>query len=469
MHERPGAVENALASAPEPEAARDALLAVEPQALPQRQEATEGIAPAVPLASSDRIRGRVVRGRDAIPVAGVEVRCWKNLPPTRVEGPFRFDELSGRMLGQNGPLPESPSLRCTSGPDGRFEFPDLDRSAHYALEARGRGWVLVERLADVAPSEEELILAVQRVYVSQVLAIDESGASLPDSCQYLRYARVPAPGECTSLPFAELQTSAWPIRQASFRTDQPRYRTGEQYAFTSDCDAPRLGPFRILICCAGFERQDFEFWAYPEGFPSEVTTFRLRRAQDDSGALHVRQVCDCTGSSCGHLVEGTLQLASADASAEALQFYLTGTSREQEFGGIPKGRWRLQAYARYGGFSSPSERRSPVDIEIGEKPALFEIQVRELGAISWQVRAPGDRMASEPLWIVRRATDREESTNISSSVVMRGIPAGEHEFELDARKYSRVEGALVKASSGGSVLQVHVLPGETQLVVVHTP
>src|SRR5690242_13128270 len=113
MHERPGAVENALASAPETERHSDAPLALEPELAPQRQDAAAAISPAAPLANSDRIHGRVVHGPLALPAAGVEVSCAKLLPKTRLEGP-------AGIMAAKFPPPEDTAVRCTSAPDGSF-------------------------------------------------------------------------------------------------------------------------------------------------------------------------------------------------------------------------------------------------------------------------------------------------------------------------------------------------------------
>lgn len=442
MHERPGAVESALASAPAPEATRDALLAVEPEALPQRQVAA---APIVPLASSNRIRGRVVRGPLAIPVAGVEVRCTKLLPQTRLEG-------SVRIISAKLPPPEEPQASCTSGSDGGFEFTGLDRGALYTLRARGLGWVLLEPLGALAPAEEERTLAVRRIYTARVLATDENGLPPKPSPQYLRYARTAATGECESLP----------LGQSAAGTDQ-------SYEFASDCDAPTLGPFRIMIRCDGFKVQDFEFWAYPEGFQADVTTFRLKRVRNDSGMLHLVQTCGKEEDFCEHLVEGMLELEPADGSAP-LRFDLTGLVREQTFDGIPQGRCRLRVHARLGGFSYPGVGEPPEEIAIGPEPLNFQLPVRNLGAIRWKLRGPGDEPAGERVRILRRGSDgSEESTELWMNVVMRGVPAGEHAFEIGSDKFTSVEGAYASAGSGRSILHVQVAPGETQTVVVHTP
>jgi len=450
MHERPGAVENALASAPEPEAARDALLAVDPEAHPQRQEAA---APVVPLTSSNRIRGRVVRGSQSVPVAGIEVRCSKNAPPTRMVGPVRID-IGARFQT------EEPGPSCTSGPDGSFEFTGLDPSALYTLRARGIGWLLVEPLAAIAPAEDERTLAVRRIYTARVLATDENGLPPVSSCEYLRYARVAGLGECESTP----------LSQASEGSASEGSPPSQVYEFASDCDAPSLGPFRILICCTGFERQDFEFWAYPEGFQSDVTTLRLKRVRDDTGTLRLSQVCGCKGSFCDHLVEGELELVPAEGSGKPLLFDLTGLEREQDFAGIPKGRWQLRVRARRGGFLYPSEGEPPQEVSIGAEALLVQLSVHNLGAIRWHVRGTGEELAREQLRIFRRVTDRvEERTDIWMSVVMRGVPAGEHAFEVETDKFSSVEGAFATAGSGRSILHVQVAPGEAQEVVVHTP
>src|SRR5690349_17443854 len=474
MHERPAAVENALASAPEAEAARDALLAVEPEALPQRQEASEGSAVAVPLANSDRIRGRVVRGRDAIPVAGVEVRCWMNLPPTRIEGPVRFDSFSGRLFSQGGPLPESTSVRRTSAPDGRFEFPNLDRGARYVLEARGSGWTLVERLVDLAPSEEECTLVVQRIYVARVLATDEQGVPPETSCQYLRYARVAGPGDCASLPLTEPPPSPSKKIQLPAGVDPLPGPPGERYAFTSDCDSPRLGPFRILICCAGFQRQDFEFWAYPEGMDGGVTEFRLQRVSDQAGTLRVVQDCGCKGSICEHLLEGELHLESVDGSQKPLEFELTGLAREQVFADLPVGSWRLRVRARNGGFCYPGAEAAPMEVTIGAEPAVVQLPVASLGMIRWSLRGPGEVPVGRPLELNWQGSGPGETATLWTSLVMRGVESGPRVFELSGRKFDltetkldHVEGARDVSSGEQMRIEVDVLAGETRTVVVH--
>jgi hypothetical protein len=320
--------------------------------------------------------------------------------------------------------------------------------------------VLVEPLAAVAPSEEERVLAVRRIYTARVLATDENGLPPVGGCQYLRYARSPGPGECESVQ----------LSQSSVSSEAEGSAANQFYEFASDCDAPSLGPFRILICSAGFERQDFEFWAYPEGFQAEVTTFRLKRVQDDTGMLRLWQLCGCKESFCPHLVEGELELEPAEGSGKWLRFDLTGLVREQDFAGIPKGRWRLRVRALKGGFSFPSENDPPQEIAIGAEALLFHLPVGNLGAIRWQLRGTTEELAREQLRILRRGTDgSEESTAVWMSVVMRGVPAGEQAFEVQTDKFSRVEGAFATAGGGRSILHVQVAPGETQTVVVHAP
>jgi hypothetical protein len=437
-----------LASAPEHEAQSDAPLALEPELAPQRQDAAVALAPAAPLANSDRIRGRVVRGRVAIPVAGVVVDCSKIAAPTRRVGPVRID-LGARFQT------EEPGPSCTSGPDGSFEFKQLDRGALYTLSAGGSGWMLLEPLAAIAPSEDERTLTVGRIYVARVLATDENDVPIDRGCQYLRYARVPGPGECKSMPC----DSSPPRLEPGGRT------AGAVYEFASDCDAPSLGPFRILICCSGFERQDFEFWAYPKGFRSDATTFRLRRSQDKAGMLRVHQECGCGGASCEHLLEGRLDLEALDGTQNPQSFDLEGLVREQLFTNVPAGRWRARVHAKYGGFCYPAADQAAVEITIGDEPALLPIAVADLGAIHFVVQVDGERLEEIPLaWQGQGGT-----TSLWTSLVMRGVVSGSHTFESTAASCGGVEGARYTASGEKVYIAVDVVPGETRTVTIHPP
>jgi hypothetical protein len=388
----------------------------------------------------------------------------------RLEGPFVIDDDGQRVFGAPAKLPEVSRSSCRSAADGSFEFADLDRGSLYRLTARGLGWLLVEPLAQVAPSEEPRTLAVRRVYVARVLAADEEGKPPASECQYLRYARVAGPGECESVPVGDSPANALrDIRLPPANGAEP-VPEGRSYSFASDCDAARLGPFRMLVCCAGFERQDFEFWAYPEEQHADTTLLRLQRTAAPAGLLRVQQDCGCDASFCEHLLEGRIELEPADGAQKPLTFELTGLVREQSFRDIPSGTWRVRARARFGGFCHPAEDAAPLEISIGEAPALLCIPVEKLGAIRWKLRGPGDQLASEGLAVLWRGErGAESSAQLWMSVVMRGLEAGPQSFEFDGARYANVEGARYAPSGTKARLEVDVRPGATQTVVVHTP
>jgi hypothetical protein len=110
------------------------------------------------------------------------------------------------------------------------------------------------------------------------------------------------------------------------------------------------------------------------------------------------------------------------------------------------------------------------EIAIGDEPLAVPLPVRSLGAIRWKLRGPGDALASESLQIVwRDPSGTEAQSNLWMSVVMRGIPAGELAFEVEASRFASVEGAYATGGAGRARIHVDVAAGETRTVVVHTP
>ena len=200
----------------------------------------------IALADSTRIHGRVVRGALELPVAGLEIVCTQDLAPMRIETPFVIDDDGKRMFGMPANMPKGSRSSCTSAADGSFEFKGLDRASLYTLSARGNGWVLVAPLASIAPSEEPRVLAVQRIYVARVLALDEDGKPPASECQYLRYVRIAGPGECDSVPLADSPPQNFRDLKLPAANEAATPSEGRSYTFASDCDAARLGPFRGL-------------------------------------------------------------------------------------------------------------------------------------------------------------------------------------------------------------------------------
>ena len=421
------------------------------------------------LADSTRIHGRVVRGALELPVAGLEIVCTQDLAPMRIETPFVIDDDGKRMFGMPANMPKGSRSSCTSAADGSFEFKGLDRASLYTLSARGNGWVLVAPLASIAPSEEPRVLAVQRIYVARVLALDEDGKPPASECQYLRYVRIAGPGECDSVPLADSPPQNFRDLKLPAANEAATPSEGRSYTFASDCDAARLGPFRVLICCSGFERQDFEFWAYPEEQQAEATVLRMQRAAVVTGSLRVHQDCECKESSCAHLLEGRVVLEPVEPGAQTLEFELTGLVREQTFLGIPGGTWHARVFAKHGGWCHPPLGEPPLEIVCAHAASLLHLPVGNLGAIRWKLRGPAEQLASEALPLNWRENGAPASVQLWMSVVMRGIEAGAHEFEFDAARYSSVEGASCVVGPAKARLSVDVKPGETQTVVVHTP
>lgn len=442
-----------------------AVRTAEPQAAP----ALPGKHAPIPLANSTRIRGRLVRGAGELPVAGITVRCAKQVP--RESPPTRLVREDGSRIlfdGMDAETP-APAAGAVSGADGSFEFTDLDRGALYALTARGIGWSLVAPLTDVAPSEEPVTLALRRVYVARVSAVDENGEPPPGECEYLRYARIAAEGECDSVPLRDSVYHAIHEIQLPPGIGEPPRPSSRSYTFASDCDQARLGPFRALVCSPGFEREDFEFWAFPEEVQAQPTLFRLRRAAASTGMLRVHQDCECSDAVCAHLLEGRLVLEPADGGAQPLEFELTGLVREQVFANIPGGSWRARVVAKAGGYSYPAAQLPPAELVIGSEPALLHVPVEKLGAIRWKLRGPGEELAAEGLPLRFGEGASQTSVELWMSVVMRGVEGGTQEFEFAAARCASVEGASCSVGPVNARVLVEVKPGQTQTVVVHTP
>jgi hypothetical protein len=422
---------------------------LEANAVPKREAAAA--APAQPISNSTVIRGRVVRGKEQFPVIGVEVRCTTEIPPTMLEGSVARDERTGRMVMRHGALPDPSQLNSTSGVDGSFQFTDLDRSALYTLSVRDPSWDLAPPMTHIPPAEEERVLAVKRIYVAQILAADENGHELEGGCEFLRYVRVAAPGECESIPNREGE----PVEAVG---------PGRTYRFASDCELASLGPFTVLVTAPGFEHQDFEFWAFPAGSSATPTVLRLKRAAELRGTLRLHQECACTNTPCDHLLEGRIELEPGDAQHKPLSFDLTGLVREEVLQEIPAGTWRVRVHALAGSFCFPPAGEPPAEIVIGEGQSLFTLPVGKLGAIRWKLRGVHDELPVQPVFLSEEAGPTKQ---LWMSLVMRGLEAGVHTLRMTKGTLTSLEGGEWNAVEGGFELRVEVTAGETKVATVH--
>ncbi len=437
---------------------------------------------AAPVASSTRLRGRVVRGPGRTPVAGASVRCAESadgLP----EGLLRRD-LSGAIDGRgirSGRPVHKPHPECTSGADGRFEFGELDPQQSYTLSASAPGSGFVEDLRGLAPSDDEHLLVVQTVYRADLVALDENGEGIDaHGLEFLRYAQDAQVGDCRALELPEVRRARAALGgygdlgldDGLHELESSRAGTAgtRSYRFASDCDASRLGPFKVLVCCPGFERQDFEFYAWPADVQAPPTQLRLSR-RSHVGSLLVHQDCSCTSAVCGHLCEGTLELESTEDGVEPRTLELSGRVREQQLVDLRAGSWRARVRARSGTFAFPPRDEPAAELVIGDgAQAILRVPVGNLGALRFQLGdgnglpARGDALlecvgvsgpgARVPLW---------------PGVLLRGIEAGPHEFRIVSRTSDPGVGHVPGSTGGDYDLRVEAKAGETVVVPVQMP
>ena len=292
---------------------------------------------------------------------------------------------------------------------------------------------------------------MKRIYVAQICATDENGHELVGGAEFLRYARAAQPGECESIPIrdGELVEESGPRRS---------------YRFASDCDLASLGPFTVLVTSPGFEREDFEFWAFPAGSSATPTVCRLKRASELRGTLRLQQECACANSVCDHLLKGRIDFEPVDVEHKPLSFELTGLVREELFQEIPAGSWRVRVHALAGSFCFPPASEPAAEIVIGEGQSLFTLPVGKLGAIRWALRGAHAGMPAQPVFL---SEDPGPKQQLWMSLVMRGLEPGVHIYHLSKGVVTGLEGGDWNAISGGFELRVGVTAGEATLATVH--
>jgi hypothetical protein len=407
-------------------------------------------------------------------MGGMEVRCARTLADLLEQEPIGSDaDLSNLGVAAWANSPPS-RMNCHSDVEGRFEFNELEGGQEYMLVALGSGWAMTEELADLLPSDEERLLVLQRIYAAALCATDEAGMPVGNRCEFLRYVRAVRSDEC---PATECSGSVV-IRELSDALDlgdplqsvvaSPKCN----YRFASDCDLPQLGPFRVLVCCPGFERQDFEFWARPAGVREAPDELRLRRLSEESGSLVIRQDCPCTEKQCAHMLQLEAELIPTRTGLPERRQQLWSFDRETRLDAIPVGTYNVRLRAPQGTFAYPPLDEPPAAVDIKAGETLLRIPLGHLGVLRWQWNDGKSEQLQNPVHIEllsRGGLSNEPvmRSDVWVSAEMRGIEQGSHVFRLSGARIDSVDGGELRAIDGAWELRADVQAGQTRTLVIH--